>query len=89
MDKLYHVSQSKNAEILSVWYSVCMNSRWTESYKHVVAWLLTMGRMKFVRPAYRSLYECYKSLAVDTFKKHKAMLHPICRSLVEKDLKLA
>jgi leukotriene-A4 hydrolase len=45
-----------------------------------------VGRMKFVRPLFRSLNKVDRSLALETFAKNKDFYHPICRGMVEKDL---
>ena len=48
--------------------------------------------MKFVRPLYRSLFACGnkgKSLAIETFTKHRLYYHSIAQKMVAKDLGLA
>lgn len=49
---------------------------------------VSQGRMKFTRPLYRELFalEDTRSMAVDTFKGRALFYHPICRSMVAKDL---
>ena len=44
--------------------------------------------MKFTRPLYRELFalEDTRSTAVSTFKERASFYHPICRSMVAKDL---
>lgn len=48
-----------------------------------------VGRMKFVRPLFRSLNKADPELALRTFKKNRDFYHPICRQMLEKDLGLA
>jgi leukotriene-A4 hydrolase len=59
-----------------------------ESVYHPTAELLgKVGRMKFVRPLYRGLVKVDRQLAEETFEKYREFYHPICRGMVEKDLK--
>lgn len=44
--------------------------------------------MKFVRPLYRALVKVDRPLAEKTFEKNREFYHPICRGMVEKDLKV-
>jgi len=44
--------------------------------------------MKFVRPLYRKLNKVDRKLALETFEKNRDFYHPICRDMVEKDLKV-
>ena len=50
------------------------------------------GRMKYIRPLYRQLYDSGdegRQLAVKTFTAHRSMYHAIASKMVGKDLKLA
>lgn len=66
-----------------------MKAQDTTSYQGVADLLGEVGRMKFVRPLYRSLNKVARDLALETFEKYKDFYHPICRQLVEKDLGVA
>lgn len=46
--------------------------------------------MKFTRVLYRALFNSKMgaAVAVDTFKAHADMYHPICAKMVRRDLKL-
>lgn len=88
MDSTYNLTDSKNAEILSRFYTVALKSKDMEIYHQVSDFLGTVGRMKFVRPLFRLLNECDRGLAVKTFGKYATFYHPICREAVRKDLKL-
>ena len=41
--------------ILNRWLRLCLKGGWTDVFPLVVAFLLEQGRMKFVRPLYRSV----------------------------------
>ena len=88
MDSVYAFSSSKNAEIISRFFIIAMQGRWDKIYPDVAIFLGSMGRMKFVRPGYRGLHEVDPELALKTFREHEMFYHPICRSMVKKDLKL-
>lgn len=44
-----------------------------------------IGRIKYVRPLYRSLAKADRQLALDTFGRYRDFYHSICRTMVEKD----
>jgi leukotriene-A4 hydrolase len=88
LDKIYSLSKSNNPEVISRWYRLAIGARLEDQYQGLADWLPTVGRMKFARPGYRQLNSVDKLLAVSTFEKHKLFYHPICRSLIIKDLGL-
>ena len=55
----------------------------------VVAFVTSMGRMKFVRPLYRALagWPEQKAAAASTFAAHADSYHPIARKMLAQDLK--
>lgn len=86
LGRLYHLTTTRNAEILFRYYSLALNVRAVEAYPDVAKFLSTVGRMKFVRPLFRGLYKVDEALARETFEKVGKGLHPICRDMVKKDL---
>lgn len=90
LGEIYKFSSSANPEVISRWYKIAVKARLghESTYKPLADWLGTVGRMKFVRPGFRELNKVDKDLAVATFKKNEMFYHPICRSLVAKDLGL-
>ncbi|GAB1315045.1 Leucyl aminopeptidase yscIV [Madurella fahalii] len=89
LGQVYGLSASKNAELKAAYYQIAMKAKDTSSYPGVAELLAEVGRMKFVRPLFRSLNKVDRDLAVKTFEKNRDFYHPICRQLVEKDLGLA
>ncbi|AEO63452.1 uncharacterized protein THITE_2108732 [Thermothielavioides terrestris NRRL 8126] len=89
LGQVYGLADSKNAELKSAYYQIAMRAKDASSYPGVAALLGEVGRMKFVRPLYRSLNKVDRDLALKTFEKNRDFYHPICRQLVEKDLGLA
>ncbi len=89
LGKTYGLLSSKNYELKSSYYHIALNSRDTSAYPGAAELLGQVGRMKFVRPLFRSLNNVDRELALKTFEEHKDFYHPICRQQVEKDLGLA
>lgn len=88
----YYVT-NQNGEILSNWNELIItHGKLSQTNVHVVRyakWLGTVGRMKFVRPGYKILSRCVDhNFAVEVFKQYESRYHPICRSMVQKDLAL-
>jgi leukotriene-A4 hydrolase len=87
MGKAYSLATSRNVELSSRYFGIGLKAK-DETVYHPTAELLgQVGRMKFVRPLFRALNECDRKLALETFEKNKDFYHPICRQMVEKDLK--
>jgi leukotriene-A4 hydrolase len=87
MSKIYSkYPKSQNAEVIFRWFRLLLTAEITSSYQHLADWLGTVGRMKFVRPSYTMLNLVDRPLALETFKKYEMIYHPICRSMVKKDL---
>lgn len=86
---IYQFAGSSNPEVISRWYTLAVPARLgAATYQALADWLGTVGRMKFVRPGFRLLLKVDRDLAVTTFRKNEAFYHPICRSMVAKDLGL-
>lgn len=88
MDQHYKLSAYKNCEIRFRWQSLSLMADYEPVFPDVVVFLGEIGRMKYVRPLYRLLNKCKNgpALARDTFAKYKTFYHPICGSMVAKDL---
>jgi leukotriene-A4 hydrolase len=78
-----------NTEVLFRYYLLQVTGESQEYCHKLGQWLGTVGRMKYVRPGYVLLNKVNHELAIEYFKKFEAGYHPICRSLVQKDLGLA
>lgn len=87
MAKIYSkYPKSQNAEVIFRWFRLLLTANIESSYPKLADWLGTVGRMKFVRPSYTMLNVVDRELALATFKKYEFIYHPICRSMVKKDL---
>lgn len=83
---IYQVDSSNNSEIKFRWLQLSVSCGVEAEVSNLAAWLGEVGRMKFVRPGYKTLKLVDKNLAVATFEKYKSFYHAICRAMVEKDL---
>ena len=91
LDETCGFSSNNNAEIKCKWLILCLNASHEAYYEQAAKFVTKVGRMKFVRPTFRALFaaEGGKELAVETFKAHKSFYHPICATMVARDLNLA
>ncbi|KAL6076840.1 Leucyl aminopeptidase yscIV [Balamuthia mandrillaris] len=90
MDELYNLTPSTNSEIRFNWYQLCLSAGLDRIYPLVVSFVTEQGRMKFVRPLYRSLAKAPggEELAHSTFLKHRSFYHNIAAKMVARDLGL-
>lgn len=79
-------SMSSNAEVLFRWYALQVTGRNAQFYDLLGEWLGTVGRMKFVRPGYVLLNKADHEKAIAYFKKFESTYHPICKTMVKRDL---
>lgn len=87
-DKYSTYSNSKNCEVIFRWFILQVGGHNPNFYDQLGDWLGTVGRMKFVRPGYLILNDVDHDKAVSYFEKFELSYHPICKSLVKKDLGL-
>ena len=88
MGTVYDFVSSKNAEVKTAYYRIALKANDPTCVYGAAELLGTVGRMKFVRPLFRALNKVNRELALETFAKNKEFYHPICRGMVEKDLKI-
>ena len=87
MGKAYSLTSSRNVELSSRYLGIALTANDKTAYQPAADLLGKVGRMKFVRPLYRKLSQVDRKLALETFELNKDFYHPICRAMVEKDLK--
>ncbi|PVD24845.1 hypothetical protein C0Q70_15331 [Pomacea canaliculata] len=91
MESLYHLSKIKNSEIRFRWLRLCVKGQWEEAIPSALEFVTEQGRMKFVRPLYRDLYEweASRQRAINNFLEHEREMHNTTAKLVAKDLHLS
>ncbi|RAL06228.1 bifunctional aminopeptidase/epoxide hydrolase [Aspergillus ibericus CBS 121593] len=86
MGEIYGLAKSENIEVANLYFQVGLKAGDESVVGPTTELLGRIGRMKFVRPLFRSLQKVNRPVAVETFEKYKDFYHPICRAMVEKDL---
>ncbi|KAL2824679.1 leukotriene A-4 hydrolase [Aspergillus cavernicola] len=86
MGEIYGLAKSENIEVANLYLQVGLKAGDKSVIEPTADLLGRIGRMKFVRPLYRTLQKVDRQVAIDTFEKYKDFYHPICRGMVEKDL---
>ncbi|KAB7500706.1 Leukotriene A-4 hydrolase [Armadillidium nasatum] len=91
MNEVYQFSDSENAEIKFRWLRSCIKARWIEKLDEIIKYLNTYGRLKYVKPLYRDLYdwEEVRPKAIDNFSANKDSMMQIPISVISKVLHLS
>ena len=91
MVETYDLLSYNNAEIKFSILRLCIRVEWTEVYDDLVKFLVSQGRMKFVRPLYREMakYSSLRDLAVKTFTENRHIYHKIASNMIAKDLNVS
>jgi leukotriene-A4 hydrolase len=85
LDERFGLSQSRNAEILSGWLLLAVESEHGAVLPRVEAFLGEIGRMKYLKPLYRALLArpATRPLARRAFARYQASYHPIARHVID------
>ena len=78
---------SNNADILLVWLSMCIKAKCTFHEGRLVNFL-RIGRMKYARPLYRTLFSVAPDKAQKIFQQMRPKYHNIAQKMIAKDLGL-
>ena len=88
LDEAFDFSHSLNAEIACDWYRVAIRNHYDPVLALVKAYLIRIGRGKFVRPLYGELLVAgYKKEALEIYSKARAGYHPSLAVQLDKQLK--
>lgn len=90
MEQTYKLNDVKNSEIRFKWLRLCIKSRWEEVIPRAIEFIKEQGRMKFVRPIYKDLYDWDKSrsAAIQNFQKEREFMHTTAVNLIAKALEI-
>ncbi|XP_023023652.2 leukotriene A-4 hydrolase [Leptinotarsa decemlineata] len=90
LEKLFSLDSIKNAEIKFRWLRICLKARWEDKVQTAMAWINILGRMKFVRPLYRDLYEweLTREKAIANFTANRRNMMHVTAYTIAKDLHL-
>jgi leukotriene-A4 hydrolase len=85
LDARFGLSRSENAEILSGWLELALESRYAPAIPRACDFLGEVGRMKYLKPLYKALLAepGTRAVARDAYTRHQDGYHPIARHVVE------
>jgi leukotriene-A4 hydrolase len=85
LDARFQLGASGNAEILSAWLLLAIESRYRPALARTEAFLGAVGRMKYLKPLYRALlgWPEGRPVAMAAFARNRHGYHPIAVHVVE------
>jgi leukotriene-A4 hydrolase len=85
LDARFALGQSHNAEILSGWLELALESGYAPALPRALDFLGEVGRMKYLKPLYKALLAQphLRPAAEQTYRRHRDGYHPIARHVVE------
>jgi hypothetical protein len=85
LESRFALGQSHNAEILSGWLELALESGYSPALPRVLDFLGEVGRMKYLKPLYKALLARpeLRPAAEQAFQRHRDGYHPIARHVVE------
>jgi leukotriene-A4 hydrolase len=91
LDERFALSASRNAEILSAWLQLALESEYAPALARAEAFLGEVGRMKYLKPLYRALARRpeTRSRARSIFERFRPGYHPIACHVIDKLLREA
>ncbi|KAI4481932.1 hypothetical protein M0802_012973 [Mischocyttarus mexicanus] len=91
MQSIYDMDSIKNCEIRCVWLRLCIKSRWEIKVPEALKFATEIGRLKFVRPIFRDLYnwKAMRQTAIDAYLQNKSKMIYITARMLAKDLHLS
>lgn len=72
-----------NSEVKYTWLQIALKTKHEDALEETKKFLLSQGRMKYIRPVYYSWYPFQKEACLDFFDKNKFIYHPIAARLIE------
>ena len=87
LDAKFHLMASTNAEIAMHWLPLAIHADMREAAPVVEQFLVTIGRLRMVRPVYEALLTTnafWKDLAATIFERAKPLYHPLTRDAIAK-----
>lgn len=88
LDDTFHFTQSKNAEIACDWFRVAIRNHYDPVLPALSAYLIRIGRGKFVRPLYAELQIAgYDTELKEIYAKARKGYHPSIQVQLDKSLK--
>jgi leukotriene-A4 hydrolase len=91
LDARFGLGASRNAEIVSGWLELALESGYSPAIPRALDFLGEVGRMKYLKPLYKALLvnPATRHIARDTYARHGDGYHPIARHVIESLLSAA
>lgn len=85
LEARFALSQSQNAEIVSGWLELALESGYEPAVPRALEFIGEVGRMKYLKPLYKALLEhpAMRAAASAAYQRHRDGYHPIARHVVE------
>jgi leukotriene A-4 hydrolase/aminopeptidase len=85
LDKSFKLTQATNNEILGEWLKVVAHNKYQAAYPAVEAFLLSVGRTKYIRPIYAILAQDAetKPMAMRIYQRARHNYHPISARILD------
>ena len=80
LDSQYHLTDSRNDEILDQWLLMAVRNRYAPAYPRLEEFLTTVGRRKYVKPLYEAM-SLQQAMAI--YEKARPMYHPITQATID------
>lgn len=88
LDKAFNFTGSGNSEIQAVWYEHVIRNQYAEGYPALEAFLMQVGRRKFLKPLYKTLAETPegKQRGLAIYAKARANYHSVSVGTIDEIL---
>lgn len=87
LDASYGLSNTGNSEIAAAWFQPTIRSGYAPIYPKVEAFLIEVGRRKFLTPTYGALLDAgKKEMAMDIYQKARPNYHAVSRETLDAKL---
>ncbi|VDM81231.1 unnamed protein product [Strongylus vulgaris] len=82
----FKLDEARNCELKFSWLMLGLDTQWQPIIPKALAFVLTVGRMKFCKPIYRSLFNwpLARASAIQQFEASRKTMHPITASIIAK-----
>lgn len=88
LDKAFRLSNTSNAEIAAVWFTLAATKSYEPAYLPMERFLTQVGRRKFVMPIYNALHKNKdakaQNWAIQTYRKARSNYHFVTTSSLDK-----
>ena len=88
LDQAFHFTDSGNSEILAEWFQLAIQHHYEAAYPRLKAFLIQVGRRKFLKPLYEELAKTPEGLkmARDIYKEARPNYHSVSYETIDEIL---